>query len=1068
MFSVSKSDKMDPQKLAELLRATIDPIQRAKAEEQLNQIYKIIGFGPRLMQVVMSSDVELPVRQAGVIYLKNFITGYWVCHQAQNSVKSFGIHEQDKAVIRESIVDATVHAPDKIKTYLALSVNTIVKYDFPDKWPQIVDKVNMYLRSPDASLWPGALMVLYQFAKHFEYVTGAGREPLHKAMVLFLPVIYQICLRLLPDSSEQSVSLQKQILKLFYAFIQNTLPLNIVSKESFTQWMDIVRQVADRPVPAEVDNLKLDDDDRAHLPWWKCKKWALNIIHRMFERYGSPGTVSNEYKDFSAWYLKTFSGGIIEVLLKILDSYRRKFFVSPRVLQQTLSYLDQAVSHAHTWKFLKPHMFEIVRDVLFPIMSHTEEDEEMYEADPQEYIKVKFDPFHEFVSHVRSAECLLHSACKKRKDMLPKTIQFCVKVLTNTSMDHAQKDGVLYMIGALVEVMLKKSAFKDQMDKILLQYVLPEFNSPHGHLRARACWTLYHFSNIKFTQEAILVEAVKLITNALLNDQDLPVQAQAAIALQRLLQHHDRVQGYVEPWIKEITLKLLDVIRMTENEELTTVMQKIVCVYQDKLMPIAVEMCNHMTATFCTILGSNDGNEDRAVTAMGLLNSIETLLGVMEDQPEIIAQLQPTVLQIVGPIFTQNIMEFYEEAFSLVCDLTCKTISEVMWKVLELMYEVFLKDGFDFFTDMMPALHNFITVDTKAFISNQNHILAMFNMCKAVMAHSIGEDPECHAAKLLEVIILQCKGRIDSCIPSFIQLALERLTREIKTSELRTMCLQVIIAALLYNPNLCLQVMERLQVSLGLKSSDPLASHFIKQWISDTDCFFGLHDRKLSVIGWCTLISLGPSRPQVLNEIAHQIIPALIILFEGLQRAYVAKLTPCHGLNHSNEESDLDETVLSSDENEVEEEDNRNYTKKGSKAHSHNNNSGHCNRENHSQGDYGDEDKENAEYDEDDDEIETLFELYSTPLDTDDRNQDEFILFKEVMQNIERTDAKWYHALTSQLTRVQRKILSEIVLMADQCKAALESKRIERSGGYMFTSQAVPTTFNFGGQPAQR
>lgn len=25
-----------------------------------------------------------------------------------------------------------------------------------------------------------------------------------------------------------------------------------------------------------------------------------------------------------------------------------------------------------------------------------------------------------------------------------------------------------------------------------------------------------------------------------------------------------------------------------------------------------------------------------------------------------------------------------------------------------------------------------------------------------------GEDPECHAAKLLEVIILQCKGQIDN------------------------------------------------------------------------------------------------------------------------------------------------------------------------------------------------------------------------------------------------------------------------------------------------------------------
>lgn len=61
----------------------------------------------------------------------------------------------------------------------------------------------------------------------------------------------------------------------------------------------------------------------------------------------------------------------------------------------------------------------------------------------------------------------------------------------------------------------------------------------------------------------------------------------------------------------------------------------------------------------------------------------------------------------------------------------------------------------------MPSLHNYVTVDTEAFLSNENHILAIFNMCKVVLTSDAGEDPECHAAKLLEVIILQCKGRID-------------------------------------------------------------------------------------------------------------------------------------------------------------------------------------------------------------------------------------------------------------------------------------------------------------------
>lgn len=69
---------------------------------------------------------------------------------------------------------------------------------------------------------------------------------------------------------------------------------------------------------------------------------------------------------------------------------------------------------------------------------------------------------------------------------------------------------------------------------------------------------------------------------------------------------------------------------------------------------------------------------------------------------------------------------------SLVYILTSKTVSEDMWKVLELMYQLFNKDGFDYFTDMMPSLHNYVTVDTPAFLSNNNRILAMFNMCKSV------------------------------------------------------------------------------------------------------------------------------------------------------------------------------------------------------------------------------------------------------------------------------------------------------------------------------------------------
>lgn len=52
--------------------------------------------------------------------------------------------------------------------------------------------------------------------------------------------------------------------------------------------------------------------------------------------------------------------------------------------------------------------------------------------------------------------------------------------------------------------------------------------------------------------------------------------------------------------------------------------------------------------------------------------------------------------------------------------------------MINYFFQLFQKDGLDYFVDMMPTLHNYVTVDTEAFLSNQNHIVAMFEMCKSV------------------------------------------------------------------------------------------------------------------------------------------------------------------------------------------------------------------------------------------------------------------------------------------------------------------------------------------------
>ncbi|XP_013907179.1 PREDICTED: importin-7 isoform X3 [Thamnophis sirtalis] len=1005
---------MDPNTIIEALRGTMDSTLREAAERQLNEAHKSVNFVSTLLQITMSEQLDLPVRQAGVIYLKNMITQYWPDRGiTPGDNPPYSIPEEDRHCIRENIVEAIIHSPELIRVQLTTCIHHIIKHDYPTRWTAVVEKIGFYLQSDNSACWLGILLCLYQLVKNYEYKKPEERTPLIAAMQHFLPVLKDRFIQLLSDPSDQSVLIQKQIFKIFYALVQYTLPLELINQQNLAEWIEILKTVVDRDVPAET--LQVDEDDRPELPWWKCKKWALHILARLFERYGSPGNVSKEYNEFAEVFLKAFAVGIQQVLLKVLYQYKEKQYMAPRVLQQTLNYINQGVSHAVTWKNLKPHIQGIIQDVIFPLMCYTDADEELWQEDPYEYIRMKFDVFEDFISPTTAAQTLLFTACGKRKEVLQKTMGFCYQILTEPNADPRKKDGALHMIGSLAEILLKKKIYKDQMEYMLQNHVFPLFSSELGYMRARACWVLHYFCEVKFKSDQNLQTALELTRRCLIDDREMPVKVEAAIALQVLISNQERAKEYITPFIRPVMQALLHIIRETENDDLTNVIQKMICEYSEEVTPIAVEMTQHLAMTFNQVIQTGpdeEGSDDKAVTAMGILNTIDTLLSVVEDHKEITQQLEGICLQVIGTVLQQHVLEFYEEIFSLAHSLTCQQVSAQMWQLLPLVFEVFQQDGFDYFTDMMPLLHNYVTVDTDTLLSDTKYLEMIYSMCKKVLTGVAGEDAECHAAKLLEVIILQCKGRgIDQCIPLFVEAALERLTREVKTSELRTMCLQVAIAALYYNPHLLLNTLENLRFPNNV---EPVTNHFITQWLNDVDCFLGLHDRKMCVLGLCALIDLEHV-PQVLNQVSGQILPAFILLFNGLKRAYA-----CHAEQENDSDDDDDdaeedeEAELGSDEDDIDE-DGQEYLEILAKQ--------------------AGEDGDDEDW-EDDDAEETALEGYSTIIDDEDNPVDEYQIFKAIFQTLQNRNPVWYQALTRGLNEEQRKQLQDIATLADQRRAA--------------------------------
>jgi hypothetical protein len=114
-------------------------------------------------------------------------------------------------------------------------------------------------------------------------------------MKVFLPIIQEM-INLLSNSEqiEAAVLLQKQILKIFYALIQYTMPLALINADNFAIWMDIICRILEKEIPDFVT--EYDECDRNECAWWKVKKWCCHITSRIFERYGSPGNVDEEYQ----------------------------------------------------------------------------------------------------------------------------------------------------------------------------------------------------------------------------------------------------------------------------------------------------------------------------------------------------------------------------------------------------------------------------------------------------------------------------------------------------------------------------------------------------------------------------------------------------------------------------------------------------------------------------------------------------------------------------------------------------------------------------------------------------
>jgi len=230
--------------------------------------------------------------------------------------------------------------------------------------------------------------------------------------------------------------------------------------------------------------------------------------------------------------------------------------------------------------------------------------------------------------------------------------------------------------------------------------------------------------------------------------------------------------------------------------------------------------------------------------------------------------------------------------------------------------------------------------------------------------------------------------------------------KEIKTAELRQMCLQVVIAAIVTNADYVLQLLNEIRFP---NTNEPIgADHFVRKWLNHIEDFSGIHDRRVCIMGLCALLQCQ-NKPPCLAEasIQGQLMGDFIHLFTGLQKAIQVR-----DEDDDDEESDEEEGEGSGDE---------------------------LNQLSDTEDDIDQDAQDYAtllkELNEGDDnwEGETGLEGYQTAIDDEEKREyDVFIILKGTLMSLQGSNPQLYGSLTSALSAEYQTELKKIMNEADQ------------------------------------
>lgn len=894
---------MDAATIRGCIVATLDPDAdtRRRAELQLKSAEGLPNFTDVLLDLLQTEpnvNLQLPT----VIYLKNRVIRAW--QRTEHYPNETAIPDEAKARFRDRLLPILANSPNLVRHQLVPILQRILSYDFPERWPTFMDFTVQLLNTNEPSSVLAGLQCLLAICRAYKFKASDSEVRAHFDSIIeaSFPRLLAICTELVNQESDEAGEMLHIALK---AYKQATwLELSDYLRQEHVNlgWCTVFLQTVSKAIPAKLMQEEPTERERHH--WCKAKKWAYFNLNRLYIRHGNTHGMSDKSNEAQVRFAKDFTAKVAPEILQHYLSEIEKWvaksvWMSRACLSYTIVFLDECIRPKEMWALLKPSLTSLVTHLIFPVLCLTPDDVEKFEEEPEEYLHRKLNFYEEVSAPDVAATNFLVSLTKTRRKQTFEILKFINELVNqyeqapDSGKNHIAKEGALRMIGTLAPVILgKKSPIADQVEYFLVRYVFPDFTNPQGFLRARACDTVEKFEQLNFKEESNLLAVYRHILDCMA-DPKLPVRVTAALALQPLIRH-DVIRISMQQSIPTIMQQLLKLANEADIDALANVMEDFVEVFAAELTPFAVALSEQLRDTYLRIIRElleNNGNrdddedfgdflDDKSITALGVLQTIGTLILTLESTPDVLLHIEGVLMPVIQITLENKLFDLYNEVFEIIdsCTFSAKQISPTMWQAFELIHTTFKSGAELYLEDMLPALDNFVQFGATDLMQKPEYVDALASMVSDMFTDAkVGGVDRICACKLAEAMMLSLRGHIDRCVHGFIHMAMSVLAGpDIKIKSYRIHLMEMVINAIYYNPILSLQVLE----------TQGWTNKFFSLWFSSMDSFTRVHDKKLCIMGILSLLSIHPDQiPTSVSVGWPRLLQGITVLFQSLPMA---------------------------------------------------------------------------------------------------------------------------------------------------------------------------------------